>query len=356
MIFKIEAPVGRLIFCIKKQLFTNMAIIGGMPGKGAEGKALKGIVFGFFVVKGSETSLQELNFTRRETKLSIKSRRLFAILVITAMVLAMLPMTAFAQEAEVVLGATDVEVDETDLAVGEKAKVTMTFYDLNGKPLENGTTPFSFYIKTSRSKADQVTTDDETKGTISPSAFSIVGGGGTSVSVEGVEGGQVSFYISSNFVGSSTITFWDGKADVDGSEEFGRITLNYSAAKYDKDKCELTATDTENEVTTTGAITMAIFKNLKLEAEILTESGVPVKGETVTFQKSREGGAWTTIASKATDVLGKASINTTESVAGKYEYRARIGGTTVGNTVKVTFTGTHPTAIKAETADGGVAV
>ena len=62
--------------------------------------------------------------------MSIKSRKLFAILVITAMMLALVPASVFAGgngEPEVVLGATDVEVDETELTVGDEAKITMTF-------------------------------------------------------------------------------------------------------------------------------------------------------------------------------------------------------------------------------------
>ena len=51
MIFKIEAPVGRLIFCIKKQLFTNIAIIGVVPGKRRDKEEHKEDSFRFFGVK-----------------------------------------------------------------------------------------------------------------------------------------------------------------------------------------------------------------------------------------------------------------------------------------------------------------
>ncbi|NMB42082.1 MAG: hypothetical protein GX996_09130, partial [Firmicutes bacterium] len=151
--------------------------------------------------------------------MSIKSRKLFAILVITAMMLALVPASVFAGgngEPEVVLGATDVEVDETELTVGDEAKITMTFYASDGAPVNDdevgGTTgkAIKFWIKTSRSGADVISADsadNDLKGTLEEDSYTLCGGKGKPITVTSVKKGQVSFYITSSFVGTSTITF-----------------------------------------------------------------------------------------------------------------------------------------------------
>ncbi len=301
--------------------------------------------------------------------MSIKSRKLFAILVITAMMLALVPASVFAGgngEPEVVLGATDVEVDETELTVGDEAKITMTFYASNGQPVDEADVDettgkaIKFWIKTSRSGADVIsantvdTDDDEKldlKGTLEEDSYTLRGGEGEPITVTSVKKGQVSFYITSSFVGTSTITFLtypDGDTSED-AEEFAKFTLKYSSAKVKKDDVTFTAKFESDE--TEGGI----YKKIKLEA-VLESNGIPVKDETVTFQKSFDGGAWTTIATKKTNALGEADVATYETVPGDYEYRVKAAGVTkkCGDILKVS--GAEAAAIKALTDDGQVAV
>ncbi len=301
--------------------------------------------------------------------MSIKSRKLFAILVITAMMLALVPASVFAGgngEPEVVLGATDVEVDETELTVGDEAKITMTFYASNGQPVDEADVDettgkaIKFWIKTSRSGADVIsantvdTDDDEKldlKGTLEEDSYTLRGGEGEPITVTSVKKGQVSFYITSSFVGTSTITFLtypDGDTSED-AEEFAKFTLKYSSAKVKKDDVTFTAKFEG------GGTEGGIYKEIKLEA-VLESNGIPVKDETVTFQKSFDGGAWTTIATKKTNALGEADVATYETVPGDYEYRVKAAGVTkkCGDILKVS--GAEAAAIKALTDDGQVAV
>jgi len=301
--------------------------------------------------------------------LSIKSRKLFAILVITAMMLALVPASVFAGgngEPEVVLGATDVEVDETELTVGDEAKITMTFYASNGQPVDEADVDettgkaIKFWIKTSRSGADVIsantvgTDDDEKldlKGTLGESSYTLCGGKGKPITVTGVKNGQVSFYIESSFVGTSTITFltYPGNNPDNDAEEFAKFTLKYSSAKVKKEGVTFTA-EFEGGGTEGG-----IYKEINLKA-VLKSNGIPVKDETVTFQKSFDGGAWTTIATKKTNALGEADVATYETVPGDYEYRVKAAGVTkkCGDILKVS--GAEAAAIKALTDDGQVAV
>ncbi len=66
--------------------------------------------------------------------MKIKSRKIFAILLITAMVLAMLPVTVFADIGGADFSATrsTLSVNKTSLAVGEDATFTISLRKADG--------------------------------------------------------------------------------------------------------------------------------------------------------------------------------------------------------------------------------
>jgi len=274
------------------------------------------------------------------------------------MVLAMLPITAFAAPT---YGVTAVSVDATDVEAGDSVKFTLTFYNSSGDPYDVDTDgPFDFYLRSSRGaetitqkvyNSDGTYSDmDKIKGAISVATtlpwdtISSVKGGGK-ISVTNLDNGQLTFLVSSSFSGSSTFYFYDNNPTADDRVEFARETINFSAAKVNADNSTFVA----------SAAARSLFDNLKLTATVRDSANKMVKDEEVTFQKRFEGGAWTTIETKKTNALGEASINTTESEAGKWEYRARVGTTTLGKTnaqiVKVDWSGTRATKIEGSVAE-----
>jgi len=286
--------------------------------------------------------------------LKIKSRKIFAILVITAMVLAMLPLTAFAAPT---YGVTSVSVDSNEVEAGDGVEFTLTFYDASGNPY-TGAPPFDFYLRSSRG-AETITqkvydngswkTWEDQKGTISQVDDVAIGDGatilssvdGSKVTVSSLEGGQLTFLVYSSFSGSATLYFYDDAPDANNGVEFARETITYSAAKVDDDNSTFTA----------SASALSLFDNLTLTATVRDSAGKLVKDEEVTFQKRFEGGAWKTIETEKTNALGVADINTTENEAGKWEYRARVGTTTLGDICQVDWAGTKATEIEGSVAE-----
>lgn len=245
-----------------------------------------------------------------------------------------------------VLGVTRVAADPIELQVGETSEFTLTFYGTDGKAFApNGS--FSFYIRSNRAaeKIEPLAAADQ-KGSFTSASSDLAAGKGTKVTVNSLTNGQLTLGIKSAFAGKAAISFWDDEAGEDDSNKFAESTLTYTAKKVDKAASSFTANYTG----------LQIFKELELKAVIMNKNDVPVEGETVTFQKSFEGGIWTTIATKDTNAIGVATIKTTESEAGDYEYRARVGNDTMGTAVAVKWTGTAPTKIEALTDDGSIAV
>ncbi len=307
--------------------------------------------------------------------MKIKSRKIFAILVVTLMVLSLLPLNAFAATAAVppAYGVTSVSVDSNEVEAGDGVEVTLTFYNNQGNPynLAAGET-FDFFLRSSRG-AETITqkvydnsswkTWEDQKGTILQVDNVAIGDGATLTSSEGgsritvsdLEQGQLKFLVYSSFSGSATLYFYDNNSLITGDSgdgiEFARETLTYSAAKV-KDV---------NSTFTASATALSLFDNLTLTATVRDSAGKLVKDEEVTFQKRFEGGAWKTIETEETNALGVADINTTESEAGKWEYRARVGTTTLGSTKvgdpnypqirKVDWAGTKATEIEGSIAE-----
>ena len=91
--------------------------------------------------------------------MKIKSRKIFAILVIAMMVMSLLPMTAFAAAAPS-YGVTAVSVDATEVEAGDSVKFTLTFYNSSGNPYDVATDgAFSFNLRSSRG-AESITQDE----------------------------------------------------------------------------------------------------------------------------------------------------------------------------------------------------
>lgn len=288
--------------------------------------------------------------------MKIKSRKLFAILVIAMMVITLLPITAFAASTPV-YGVTAISVDATEVETGDGVEFTLTFYDSNGNPYVVDTDfSFDFYLRSSRGAetitqyvpdGDSFKEMEDIKGEISninvttPWTQISSAKGGDKISVKSLTAGQLTFLVSSSFSGSSTLYFYDDAVSVDDRVEIARETITFSAAKVSDVKSSFVA----------SATSRSLFDNLKLTATVRDNANKLVRDEEVTFQKRFEGGAWSTIETKKTDALGEASINTTESEAGKYDYRARIGTTTLDVTRKVEWSGTRATKIDGTVAE-----
>jgi hypothetical protein len=291
--------------------------------------------------------------------LKIKSRKIFAILVIAMMVMSLLPMTAFATPS---YGVTGVAVDAEDVEAGDSVEFTLTFFNSSGDPYNVANDgAFSFYIRSSRG-AETITQKvydnatglyedmDDKKGTINTNTtlpWSTISSAvdGSAFNVSALTNGQLSFLVSSSFSGSATLYFYDDAPDSNDGVKFGEATINFSSAKVSAGNSTFAASHSAR----------ALFENLKLTATVKDGNNKLVKDEEVTFQKRYEGGAWSTIATKKTNALGVASINTTESEAGKWEYRARVGTTTLGATNaqirRVDWAGTRATKIDGSVAE-----
>jgi len=244
-----------------------------------------------------------------------------------------------------IIGVTRVAADPVELQVGEISEFTLTFYDSKGKAFDPDGS-FEIYIRSSRA-AERIAAlaGNDQKGTFIAND-TLAAGKGTKVTVTSLENGQLTFGIESAFSGKATISFWDDEAGEDDSNKFAEEVLTFTPSKMDKGKSTFEASPD----------LMQIFKELTLTATVNNEKGVPVEDETVTFQKSFEGGVWTTIATKDTNAIGIATVKTTESEAGDYEYRARVGKDTIGEVCEVKWTGTAPTQIEAVTSDGSIAI
>jgi hypothetical protein len=292
--------------------------------------------------------------------LSIKSRKLFAILVMTAMILTMLPLTAFAADdysysaSFVDVNKTSVRVDSAEDVNAVKNYVTFTVVLLDsGRKYFTGNVT-DLYIKSSRD-AENVAyqyKDDDDGGKLKWKKIegSIDKETGANLGAEDVyvnKYGEVKVRVWSGLAGKANISFHKDTSGSDGEKagpKIGEETITFtsSAAKV---KDVVVTVDESGD-------TLNVGDEITLRARVTDDDNIGVDGVTVTFQKCRDGGSWQTVGSKDTNRQGVATLKVVENEAGDYEYRGRVSGKTGDPSDVVTFGARTPVALEKVTEDG----
>ena len=286
--------------------------------------------------------------------MSIKSRKLFAILVMTAMILTMLPLTAFAQNAYS-YSASFVDVNKTSVRTdsdGSKNYVTFTVVLLDsGRNYFTGDVS-DLYIKSSRdSESAAVLIGDDYK-KITGEIDSVTGAILDSISPN--KYGEIKVRVWSGLAGDAKISFYKGKGGTDTDPKAGKLigeeTITFTTTTEKAHTVELTIDDVEGDGPYVG-------DEITLRVRVRDKDKIGLDDATVTFQKSRNKGSWQTIGSKDTNRQGVATLKVVENESGDYEYRAKAGSIYSdyskdyeGN--KITYKARTPVALEKITEDG----
>jgi len=286
--------------------------------------------------------------------LSIKSRKLFAILVMTAMILTMLPLTAFAAD-DYSYSASFVDVNKTSVRTdsdGSKNYVTFTVVLLDsGRNYFTGDVS-DLYIKSSRdSESAAVLIGDDYK-KITGEIDSVTGAILDSISPN--KYGEIKVRVWSGLAGDAKISFYKGKGGTDTDPKAGKLigeeTITFTTTTEKAHTVELTIDDVEGDGPYVG-------DEITLRVRVRDKDKIGLDDATVTFQKSRNKGSWQTIGSKDTNRQGVATLKVVENESGDYEYRAKAGSIYSdyskdyeGN--KITYKARTPVALEKITEDG----
>jgi len=227
-------------------------------------------------------------------------------------------------------------VDKTSLATGGTATFTLTFKDGLGALLTSRTVA-DFYIKSNR--------DAETLGGLTPvGGTTLAAATGAQISGASTDAnGQITFTIVSNVAGDVKISVYNGAANNAASLLVGEYTINYATG----------AVSTVGIASSSAAPSAGT--EITLTAVVTDSAGNFLANQEVTFQRSFEGGAYANIGTATTNSIGRATYKVTETVAGAYSYRGKVGAVVSAAPVPVNYSAAAPFAIEAVTADGGVA-
>ncbi len=281
--------------------------------------------------------------------MSIKSRRLFAILVITAMVLAMLPVTAWASGSgkDYSAAASYVVVDKTSVKAdgADKATITLIPREGNGAVIKSPDyLNAGFWVKSSRD-AETIEMKATSPASVTLNAVDLGSATGAAVSagVEPTADGEIKFEVVSSIAGEAKISFYTAPANNPAKLLIGEVTITFTADPASIHSVTLAVKDNNNINNITS---QAVGTNITLNARVLDAQFNGIAGETVTFSVQKGTGSWATIGTAISDALGRASIKYTTTVAGNnYNFRAKAGDKdeTISN---FSFTALAPTKIE----------
>jgi hypothetical protein len=248
--------------------------------------------------------------------LKIKSRKIFAILAITMMLLTLLPATALAYSAT----ASLVETDKASTPAGTDILFTIYFRNAAGAPVANTAVNFA------------LVSDMDTLGGAFTAAF---GGGaiaaGTLAARDAAAGtagalltattdaaGMVQFNLRSAVAGSSTVNVFN--TNVTATRLLvGSAPVTYTAGAA-----------TGVSIARRDALGPNVEVGREVDFRATVVSGTsPAAGVTVTFEEREGGGAWRSIGSAVSGANGFADLKytrTASSAGAAVEYRASIPG------------------------------
>ena len=264
--------------------------------------------------------------------MSIKSRKLFAILVITLMILTMLPLTAFAADTSWSATNSFVTVDKTSAIVNSPIVFTLNVLDANLAAVTTG--PVTFWLKSSR----DAETGTVAAAAVTPSAINPVTAGsaeGQQFVVTPAAEGKVTVTLTSAAPGNVTIGFYRGGAKDGVLIDSKTVTFRATAVTLD---------------TVTVTVTPSTSADVGTELTLAAQLNPALRDKEVTFSKSYKGGSYVTIGTATTNILGRATIKVTETASGAYTFRATAEG--VSGTAAFTYNALAPIRVEKVTADG----
>jgi hypothetical protein len=298
-----------------------------------------------------------INILRRE--LTLKNRKLFAILTLVAFMMTLLPVAAFAaadvesysaaaSSVKVTKASVDVYATTDDLA-----KFTVTFKDSSNSKVydTDGDVVNTFYIKTDRDAVvgwvDLNANGKEDAGeAFDPDAKSAMASkyGYAVTNAKLNSDSEVMFYIGSGLTGDVSVKVYN-EANADeglligsgtvkvgvGDGKVDKITVidedgdEIYDSDFDYEKAQNSTYYTNQEIgdTETKALVMTAGDGLELKA-VVKSGNVEIEDEEVTFQVRYEGGSFKTLATKKSDEDGVAKYYFEETKTGTYEYRVKV--------------------------------
>jgi hypothetical protein len=238
------------------------------------------------------------------------------------MVLAMLPITAFAVSVDYSAAASYITVDKTSVAADGAAKATITLVPrkADGTVITNTDDlgANDIWVKSTRD-AETINAKDNAGVAylLTPAAL----GSATGASLRTVKGsaivptadGEIKFELTSNVAGEAKISFYTKRADDTGKLLIGEATVTFTADAATIDKVNLA---TSNAAPAAGA-------EIELTARVLDASSNGIANQDVTFYVKKGTGSYAAIGTKTTDALGRAKLKYTVTEAGQFYYDAR---------------------------------
>jgi hypothetical protein len=289
-----------------------------------------------------------INILRRE--LTLKNRKLFAILTLVAFMMTLLPLAAFAANQF----ASKVTQEDTavDADGAEYAKFTVYLYDDSNQPVAG-----TVYIASNRGTTDKIYDDTSTPAPLTPAGLAY-----PNVYVLNVDAGGTSFNVKSSVAGTAKIGVGleAPNAAANASIYDYLVGANDATSTSVKlvDVKEITFKTTSvsavdvtsvvyNGGSTEATVTGGVYKEADVTANGLNyyrayfvlkdKSGAPVADEDIKFTVNKSGVTFNK-TTDTTDTVGKVDVKIYATKSGEYTVKAQsVSDSDVYKEIKVYF-------------------
>lgn len=275
----------------------------------------------------------------------MKSRKLFAILTLVAFMMTLLPMAAFAGDAN--RFASKVETDKTSVDADNSSFVKFTVYlfdDANGIATNS-----KVYVASSRATTDKFYQSDGT------TALTLVADNVFETPV--ATDGKIEFKVKSAIAGAAKIAVGLPTSTVSGATSLYQYLTGNSIATADTVKLIATKDITfvnsgVDEVVFNSATTSATttangldYYELKFQVQDKANAGIP--GQEVTFSVNKLG-ATLSATTATTDLFGFAKVKVYATKADTFTVQASSGGKSATQAVTFAAGGPFDIALKSD--------